>query len=167
MLILGLVVVVLAVSFFGYSKSSGARTASRVVSFLIFAVFGVVAALSLYGSVALSRKGGGVLLIVALPCAFIAWLAFGSFTSSLAHESYFDLDVDGKIAHNQTLIDSQIREHDATIAENSEKLKSFWLTPRKRRRLRDDVRHARFMKRSLSAMKQNVADPSIYRGDEA
>lgn len=163
---MGLVVVSLVVGFFGYSKSSGLRTVSRVVSFSLFAIFGVVAALSLYGSFALSGKGGGTLIFLAIPSAFLAWLFFNSFSSSLSHEPYFDLNVGQKIGHNQTLIDSQILAHETTIAENSKKLESFWLTPAKRKRLRDDVSHAQFMMKGLAAMRDKVADPAIYKGDE-
>jgi hypothetical protein len=166
-LFLGLIVVIVGGGFLGFSKSSGVRTASRVVSFALFAAFGAVAAFSFYEAVATRAKGGMVLLIVAVPSAFIAWLAFSSFWASLSNEGYFDLDVSGKIAHNEALIDRQIREHTETIAEKSKKLESFWISPAKRRRLRDDVRHARAMVHGLSAMRPKVADPSIYQGDEA
>ena len=165
-LTIGLVIAALVVGAFGYSRSSGIRKVSRIVSFTLFLLFGVGAVVTAYGSFALSDKGGGVLIFLALPLAFIAWLFFNSFSSSLEREPYFDLDVSGKISHNQSLIDSQIREHEETIAVNSKKVESFWLTPAKRRRLREDISHAQFMKRSLSAMKDTVADPQIYRDDE-
>jgi hypothetical protein len=165
--ILWLVVIALIVGFFGYSRSSAMRRASRVVSFTLFAFFGLAAAASLYGTFALSDKGGGTLLFLAIPCGFIAWIFWNAFSSSAAREGYFDLNVEGKIAHNQTLIDSQILDHQQTITRNEEKLGSFWLTPGKRRRLREEVSHSRLMMASLMAMKTTVADPGIYRDDES
>lgn len=109
----------------------------------------------------------GELIFLAIPSAFVAWLFFHSFSSSLSHEGYYDLSVDQKIGHNQTLIDGQIRDHERTIAANSEKLDGFWLTPAKRHRLREDGAHAQFMMKGLSAMRDKVADPGIYKGDEA
>lgn len=163
----GLVVAALVIGYFGYSRSSGVRKASRIVSFTLFVIFGAGAIVTLYGSFALSDKGGGVLIFLALPLAFFAWLFFNAFSSSAEREGYFDLDVGGKIAHNQTLIDSQIRAHEESVAVNEKKLNGFWLTPGKRRRLREEVAHSRLMMRSLAAMKPGVSDPAIYREDEA
>lgn len=164
--LLWLVVAALVAGFLGYSRSAVVRKASRVVSFTLFVLFGAGAAISLYGSFALSDKGGGTLLFLALPLGFIAWLFFNSFSSSAAREGYFDLDVSGKISHNQTLIDTQIAEHERTIAANEKKLGSFWLTPGKRRRLREEVAHSRSMIRGLGKMRPAIADPAIYRDDE-
>lgn len=150
----------------GYSRSSTLRKASRAVSLTLFLVFGAGAAVTLYGSFALSGNGGGTLIFLALPLAFVAWLFFDSFSSSMSRESYFDLGVDAKISHNQSLLDSQINHHERTIEEHSRALESFWLTPGKRRRLREEVSHAQLMIRGLTKLKDGVADPSIYHEDE-
>ena len=70
-----------------------------------------------------------------------------------------------QVAHNKDLIDSQMRAHEVTIAANSKKLESLWLTPGTRRRLHDELAHARFMLKGLEAMKDKVSDPEIYRSD--
>jgi TATA-binding protein-associated factor Taf7 len=67
-----------------------------------------------------------------------------------------------QIDRTNRLLASQIAEHERVIAEATEKLNSFWTTPGKRKRLRDDIRHARVMIAGLSKMRPAVNDPANY-----
>ncbi len=157
-----LAVVAIAALVFGIGGSSGLRQAARSVSFLGFAFFGALALASFYGMVTLSSKGGGVLLFLGLPCAFIAWLFWGAFSASREHEELMALPPDERRDRTNALLESQISDHERTIAENTEKLKSFWITPGKRKRLRDENAHSRSMIRGLTQMRPAVEDPKHY-----
>ena len=56
----------------------------------------------------------------------------------------------------------KISDHERTIAENMERLKSFWITPGKRKRLREENAHSRSMIRGLTQMRPAVEDPKHY-----
>ncbi len=157
-LIVGIVVVL----GLGLSRSPALRRASRVVSFIGLTVFGLVAAASLYGMVALADRGGGVLILLAMPTGFIAWLFFNTFTAAREYEDLQSLPVGERIAHTNALLESQLREHERTIAENSEKVNSFWITPGKRKRLREEIAHSRMLIRGLTAVRPGVNDPNSY-----
>ncbi len=137
----------------GLSGGSGVRAAARSFSFLGFLFFGAVAGASFYGMFRLSGQGGGVLLFLGLPCAFIAWLFWGAFSASREHEEFLTLPAGERRDRTNALLESQIAEHERTLAENTERLKSFWITPKKRKRLREENAHARLMIRGLTQMR--------------
>lgn len=146
-----LAVVAIAALVFGVGGSRGLRQAARSISFLGFAFFAMIALASFYGMVALASRGGGVLLFLGLPCAFISWLFWGAFSASREHEELLALPPDERRDRIDALLESQISDHERTIAENSERLKRFWITPGKRKQLREENAHSRSMIRGLSA----------------
>ncbi|MCE9601428.1 MAG: hypothetical protein K8S21_04330 [Gemmatimonadetes bacterium] len=160
-----LAVVAIAALILGIGGSSGLRQAARSISFLGFAAFGSLALASFYGMVALASRGGGVLLFLGLPSAFISWLFWGAFSASREHEELLALPPGERRDRVDALLQSQLDDHERTIAENSEQLKRFWITPGKRRRLRDEIAHSRSMIRGLTRMRPGVADLRNHGGE--
>lgn len=158
-----LAVVAIAALVFGIGGSTGLRQAARSISFLGFACFGLLALASFYGMVALSSRGGGVLLFLGLPSAFISWLFFSAFSASREHEELLALPSDERRDRTNALLESQISDHERTIAENTVKLKRFWVSPRKRKRLREENAHSRSMIRGLTQMRPAVEGPTNDR----
>jgi len=162
--VLIVVVLAIAVMLLGWGRSRAARRVSRAIAFVGFAAFGLVCAASLYGMVALGDRGGGVLLFLALPTGFVAWLFLTAFTTSREVEAMEALPIDERMARTNALLAVQLAEHERTIAEGEAKLGSFWITPGKRRRLREEVAHARLMLRGLRRMQPALEDPRSYDG---
>lgn len=151
--ILWLVVLVIVVLSLGLGRSRAARRASRVVSLVGFAFFGLVAAASLVGMVVLADRGGGALLFLALPAGFIAWLFLNALSASRDFERMQSLPADARRDRTLDLLDQQIAAQERVVAERTRQLESFWITPAKRRRLRDDLGHARLMSAGLARMR--------------
>ncbi len=120
----------------------------------------------LYGSFALSREGGGVLLFLAIPAGVVAWIAGNMFFASVEHESYYDNTVDGKIQHNIGLLDAgeaQLRE---SIARKSAERGGFWLSAKRRARLDQDIAHEQWLLAQLPKLRPSLLRPETYKGDE-
>ncbi len=163
-LILALVVIALLVMAAGTGRSGAIRRASRTIAFLGFAFFGLVSAASLYGMFALADRGGGVLLFLALPTAFIAWLFFAALTTSRQVEALEALPPDLRRDRTNALLESQIAEHERTIADAEAKVGGFWITPGKRKRLREEIAHSRLMLAGLRKMR-SAADDAAAQGE--
>jgi len=158
-----LAVVAIGALVLGIGGGRGLRAAARSVSFLGFAFFAILALASFYGMFALASRGGGVLFLLGLPCAFIAWLFWGAFSASREQEELLALPPDLRRDRTNALLESQLADHERTIAENTETLQRFWITPQKRKRLREENAHARAMIRGLTRMRPGVEDPTNYQ----
>lgn len=160
-----LAVVAIAALIFGIGGTSGLRQAARSISFLGFAAFGVLALACFYGTVALASRGGGVLFFLGLPSAFISWLFWNAFSASREHEELLALPPSERRDRVDALLQVQLDDHERSIAENTAQLKRFWITPGKRRRLRDEIAHSRSMIRGLTRMRPAVGDLRNYGGE--
>lgn len=155
-LLVALVAVVVLVA--GMSGSRRLRGAARAIAFIGFALFGAIALASTYGMFALQDRGGGVLILAALPCAFLSWLFWGAFTSSREQEEFLALPEREQRDRTNLLLERQIADHERTIAEHTARLQGFWITPRTRKRLRAEIGHSRAMIRGLTRMRPGDED---------
>ncbi len=142
-LVIILVVVAIVAIMAGSSGRSVVRRASRALSLLGTVFFGLLAAASLYGAFATGRRGGGVLLFLAVPAAIIAWLFFIAFTSSRETESFAELPQDEQLARTDASIAADITRHRREIARLEVAVGGFWLPSGKRQQLRNQLALAR------------------------
>lgn len=127
----------------GSSGRSAVRRASRAFSLLGTVFFGLIAAACLYGAFATGRRGGGVLLFLAVPAAIIAWLFFAAFTSSRETETFLELPLDEQQARTDASMAADIARHRRDIALLETAVQAFWTPPGKRQRLRNELTLAR------------------------
>ncbi|MBV6418730.1 MAG: hypothetical protein CMLOHMNK_03668 [Steroidobacteraceae bacterium] len=160
-----LVVIALAVLVLGSGRSRGLRRLSRVVSFVGFVLFGLVAAACLYGMVTLEGKGGGVLLFIAVPSGIIAWLFYSAFSASRGTEAFEVLPAHEQAVRTKAGVALEMAALERKIVEGEAKLGRFWLSGKARERLRGEVAHARLMLDGLRRMQPALADPANYRDD--
>ena len=73
-LVMLLVFIALGLVVLGSGRFRSIRLASRLLSFIGLAFFGLVTLASLYGMFALGDKGGGALLFIAVPAGIITGL---------------------------------------------------------------------------------------------
>jgi Zn-dependent protease with chaperone function len=142
----------------GFSSIGALRGLARALLFLGVLVFGGLAALALYGSIALASKGAGVLLFFAIPLGLVALLCFVFLLDSLKRESYFALPPGEQRAQTVADIERSQQQFAAVIETNRAKLARFWVMPKTRRQLEDDLAHARFMIGQLEKMKRGLVE---------
>ena len=150
----------------GIYRKSAVRKVARLVLGIFFALAALATLGLLYGSFALSREGGGVLLFLAIPAGVVAWIAGNMFFASVEHESYYDNTVDGKIQHNIGLLDAgeaQLRE---SIVRKSAERGGFWLSAKRRARLDQDIAHEQWLLAQLPKLRPSLLRPETYKGDE-
>lgn len=139
-------------------------TLSRLLLLLVVVAFTALTLFLLYGTVAWSGRGGGVLFLFAIPAGVIAWIAFGMLSSSLTASRYYDMPPEQQQQFARETFDQTRSTFMKTIAENEQKLKQFWLRPDQRRRLQGEIAEAMAHLRSIEMMEQRYRNAS---GDPA
>jgi hypothetical protein len=165
-LILAGIVVAIALGAMGFHRRSGVRTASRVILGLLFVVTAVVTAALLYGSVALEDKGGGVLILFAIPTGLVAWFSGYALFAGARHESYFDESVPEKIRFNLAEHDTALAELRASIERKRAEKDRFWISGRRRDALRAEIERESALLRNLATLRPALEHPATYAQDE-
>ncbi len=148
------IILVLALGLSGVLGRGIFGTLSRLLLLLLFLAFAALTVFCLYGTVAWSDRGGGVLFLAAIPAGVIAWIAVGMLTSSLAANRYYDMPPDQQRQFARETFDGTRKAFTKTIEENERKLKRFWLRPDKRLRLKRETAEARSNLRMIEVMEQ-------------
>lgn len=138
-----LIAAALAIGIMGSGRSGALRSASRGLASIGCAVFGLIAAASIYGAVALQRRGGGVLILVAIPAGIIAWLFFIGLQGSRGTEELFSLPPSARMALTRARVEAEIAALEERMPRLEEEAGRFWISAAKRRRLREELRNAR------------------------
>lgn len=163
-----LVVVVLGLT--GVLSRGFFSTLSRLLLLLVFVAFAALTLFLLYGTVAWSGRGGGVLFLFAIPAGVIAWIAFGMLSSSLTAKRYYDMPPEQQQQFARETFDQTRNTFTKTIEENEQKLKRIWLRPDQRRRLQREIEEAMAHLRSIEMMEQRyrnaVSDPARKNAPE-
>jgi len=157
-LIICAVILVLALGLSGVLGRGFFGTLSRLLLLLLFLTFAALTVFCLYGAVAWSDRGSGVLFLGAIPAGVIAWIAFGMLTSSLAASRYYEMPPDQQREFARETFDDTRKLFTKTIEENERKLKRFWLRPDKRLRLKRETAEARSNLRMIQVMEQRYLD---------
>ena len=151
----------------GIYRKSAVRKVARFVLGIFFALAALATLGLLYGSFALTREGGGVLLFLAIPAGIVAWVAGSMFFASVEQESYYAKTVDEKIGHNIAQLDAgeaQLRE---SIARKTAERGRFWLSAKRRERLDRDIAHEQWLLEKLPALRPPLLRPETYKDDES
>ena len=165
LIIIGVFVAILLGALGLYRKSAVRKVARFVLG--IFFVLCTLATLGLlYGSFALSRDGGGVLLLLAIPVGIVAWVAGSMFFGSVEHEGYYDKTIDEKIRYNVTQIDDGEADLRASISRKYAERGGFWLSAKRRQRLDQDIAHEQWLLEQLPKLRAPLLRPETYKDDE-
>lgn len=154
--LLVIVTLALVLGFFGWHRSSGVRAAARWISGVLFLVLLVATLALLYGAFALSSKGGGVLILLALPLGFVTWIAGSAFFSSGEAQRYYELPVEEQIEHNLAKIDESIRVLRESVARKTVERDKIFFNASRRARLTREIAHEQMMLENLPRMRASL-----------
>jgi hypothetical protein len=162
----GLAVLAFVLLYFGLQRKSALRSGTRFLLALLTILFGGVTGFCLYGAVAWSDRGGGVMLFFALPAGFITWLFAAGLFASAKHEGYYDKSVDEKIAFNIALADEIEATQRTRLAALMKERERFWLTGKRRTEIDAEMNAIREQMKHMDKLRAAVQRPEIYQGDE-
>jgi hypothetical protein len=163
---LGLAVLAFVLMYVGLQRKSALRSGARFLLSMLTILFGGVTAFCLYGAVAWSDRGGGVMLLFAVPAGFITWLFAAGLFASAKHEAYYDKSVDEKIAFNVALADEIEATQCMELAALMEERERFWITHKRRTQIDIEITSIRDQMKHMDALRAGVQRPEIYQGDE-
>lgn len=155
-LLLVLVTIALVVGFFGWHRSSGVRATARWVSGLLFLVLLAATLAMIYGTFALSSKGGGVLILLALPLGIVTWIAGAAFFSSGEAERYYELPTEERGEYNRAKLDESLRMLRESVARKTAERDRIILNAGKRARLSREIAHEEMMIGNLTRMRASL-----------
>lgn len=150
-------VVPMTAYFLSLSKNSILRTVGRLIFLTVILGFGA-AALFFFGApfFAPPRSGAFIMWVPGFICAFIAWVGF-SFWSSLGEaRRVMALPKGEQEEYTRDMIDRLIPEQEEIIRVKSEEVTGFWISPRRRARLRSDISQAEFMLKYLRVIRAKL-----------
>lgn len=150
----------------GVYRKAGVRSTGRLLLGILFALSASATATLLYGSFALSSKGGGVLVLFAIPVGMVAWIAGYFLFASVKHERYYDLSTEEKIRHNLAQHDKMVADLRASIAKKMAESNKFFISGSRRDRLRREIEQEREMLANLPKLRPALERPETYQGDE-
>lgn len=156
----------LGLALLSFSGKAAVRKTARIGVGIVFAVTLLLAVALAVGSVVLSSRGGGVLVLFALPPALVAWISGKAFFASVDHEAYFDLTVPQKIAHNLVEHDALRAQLEASVARKKRERAKFWTSGRRRAALGREIAQELETLRELPKLRPALENPRTYAGDE-
>jgi hypothetical protein len=143
------------------------RRSGRWALLLVFVVTSLLT-LSLLGLAAASAaKGGGVLLLFALPIGLVAAIAGGLWWASVGREDYHQLTTEQKIEHNLALHERTVAELERSIAQKLARRSRLFVSWQQRRQLDREIAAERAILERLPALRPALSSPATYAADEA
>ncbi|WKZ12076.1 MAG: hypothetical protein QY320_13450 [Gammaproteobacteria bacterium] len=158
--------ILLGLALLSFSGKSVVRKTARIGVGIIFALTLLLAIALVVGSVVLSSRGGGVLVLFALPPALVAWISGKAFFASVEHEAYFDLTVPQKMAYNLAQHDEIHAQLEASVARKKLERAKFWTSARRREELAREIAQETKRLNELPKLRPALEDPRTYAGDE-
>jgi len=158
--------ILLGLALLSFSGRSVVRKTARIGVGIVFALTLLLAVALVVGSVVLSSRGGGVLVLFAIPPALVAWISGQAFFASVEHEAYFDLTVSQKMAHNLAEHDALHARLEASVARKTQEHAKFWTSARRREELRREIAQELKTLSELPKLRPALEDPRTYAGDE-
>jgi predicted membrane channel-forming protein YqfA (hemolysin III family) len=157
-----IVVAALLLGFFGWHRSRAVRAAARWISGVLFLVLLAATLALLYGSFAWSSKGGGVLILFALPLGVVTWIAGSAFFSSAQAEDYYDLPTEEKMASNLASLDESLRELRESVARKIAERNRLFISSSRREQLRREIAHEQMMLEKLPQLRAGLEKREAY-----
>lgn len=158
----GIVIGALLLGFFGWNRRSAVRTAARWISGLLFFVLLAATLALLYGSIALSSKGGGVLLLFALPLGFVTWIAGSAFFSTGEAKTYYGLPPEQQMASNLASLEQSLQQLRESVARKTAERDRIFLNSRRRAQLTREIAHERMMLEKLPQLRAGLERRETY-----
>lgn len=134
-IIFGTIALAAVLGFMGMLGGSGLRGVARALLGLMVLAFGALTLACLYGSVALSDRGGAVLIFLALPAGLLTWIAMVFFSSVGDTGRFARMTPGEQRAYADTQFDAVRDSLEQSIAHKRKRLQGFWLRGAKRRSL--------------------------------
>lgn len=142
------------------------RTFGQLLLGLTFGTSTVATLALAYGSFALEQKGGGVLILFAIPAGIVAWITGYLFFAALKHERYYDLSVDEKIRYNVESLDASVTALHESIAKKTAERNRFWTGAKRRAELDRDIAREQWMLQKLPQLRTPLQQRETYKDDE-
>lgn len=163
---MALLAAAIGIGVLGMHWKSGPRTLARVILGFLFALSVLATLALLVGSVVLDSRGGGVILLFALPAAVVSWVTGSLFFASLKGERYYDLGDEEKIGQNVASLDQSLADLKASIAAKTAERERFWTSAKRREQLRREIQRERELLELLPQLRAGLARPEAYAQDE-
>ena len=155
--------VIIAVAALSFSRLPALRTLSKTVFAVLFAGFALLALALLVGSIVLAGKGGGVLILFAIPAGFLAWFFRGLYRATAELRRFREMTPDEQMHYNKENVPKVRRDLEAMIAAKTRKLEHGRLTRDERARLIEAIERERAMLATLETAAGRIGDPALYR----
>lgn len=162
-LFFGTLIIIGVIGWWALGHNDGTGSIAKLLLFIAFAVFAAGTVACLYLAFAKADKGAGPMMFLAVPLGLIAWIAFSFLRTAVKHEEYWDLNVEDRQQYTLEKLDQMQADFEEVISYNDEQVKRFWISPLRRKKLRDELSHAEFMLDYIAKMRNKAMDKSIYR----